>query len=98
METRTSPSKAAGTAVGPAPNLERSLEWELALARLILARLAERLQDPEVDDQQLKTWTPLIFRGIKLVSDLVRQMGQPGDDGGWDAVLDALSEELGVEL
>lgn len=77
---------------------DRSLEGEFALARLILAKLAERLQDPQVDDEQLKTWTPLAFRGIKLVCDLVRQMGQERGSAGWDAVLDELSAELGVEL
>jgi hypothetical protein len=82
----------------PTPMDQRTLDGELILARAILVRLLDELEKPDSGAAQLRVVVPLLFRGIKLVADLLKQLGGDGQDGTWDEVLDRLGDELDVEL
>jgi hypothetical protein len=77
---------------------DRSPLGELILTRAILIRLVDHLLDPQSGTAESKSLVPLIFRGIKLVSDLLKQVGSEEVDGHWDAVLDRLSDELDIDV
>lgn len=75
-----------------------SLLGELRVTRMMNGRLLELIGEAEADEATVKALTPLIFRGVKLVSDLMKQLGGVGGDNQWDEVLDRLGEELDIEL
>lgn len=75
-----------------------SLLGELRLARVMNGCLLDLLQHPDADEATVKSIVPLIFRGVKLVSDLMKQLGGAGSENNWDEVLDRLGEELNLEL
>lgn len=77
---------------------ERSQIGELILARAMVARLVDHLLEPETGPAESKVFVPLIFRGIKLVSDLLKQLGSEGGGDEWNEVLDRLNEELDINV
>ena len=77
---------------------DRSQIGELILAREMVARLVDHLQEPQADSAESKVFVPLIFRGIKLVSDLLKQLGSEGGGDQWDQVLDRLGDELDIDI
>jgi hypothetical protein len=77
---------------------QRSLLSELALARVELARLIKYQEQEGVTAERKAAMASVIFRGLRTIAFLVREIGQPENDFDWDAALDELSEELGVDL
>ena len=75
-----------------------SIVRELVATRVLTAHLLDELLKASGDHAAQKMLVPLIFRSIKLASDLAKQLEALDDDGDWDAVLDRLGDELDLDL
>lgn len=82
--------------------VNNNLKAELALVRVVLARLLEHLNDPAyvLLPEDLRRLTGLIFTGARTVAQLLSQPHRPTNDTQvWlDQALSELSEKYPIDL
>lgn len=49
-----------------------TIDDEIALTRVLLRRLMNRIQQPDIEPEELKAISPLIFTGTRTVANLLR--------------------------
>lgn len=73
------------------------IDQEVILLRVILHRLSNYINQPELSLEKIKSVVPLIVSTSRALGYLKKQLPDP-DAIDWDATLDELSEEMGWDL
>jgi hypothetical protein len=77
---------------------EKSLQSELAMARLQVSRLVGYQLREDVPLAQKAKMAPMIISGLRAISYLMHRITETEGDIDWDAVLDAVGEELDWDI
>ena len=77
---------------------QRSLLSELVIARVELARLMRYQAQEEVTAERKAAMATMIFRGIRTIAFLNKEIGQQESNFDWNAILDEMAQDLGVDL
>jgi hypothetical protein len=74
----------------------KSLVHEVALARIMLRRLARYLEEDDLAVDDVVRIAPIIFTGVRTVAYLKHQIGDNSFD--WDEVLDEIKGDWEIEV
>jgi glucans biosynthesis protein len=77
---------------------EKSLQNELAMARLQVSRLVGYQSREDVPIEQKAKMAPMIISGLRAIAYLARQTAEMEEGIDWDAVLDSVGEQLDWDI